>query len=171
MTLHGHALRMLAACAFAVATRLAPASADVITEWNEVATTTLHPASSIVELRALASAHGAAFDAVNGFEGRYTPYLVDVKPPSGASAEAAAAAAIHGVLAALLPTQKEVLETTHTKLLGKIPDGPAKDAGITFGREVADAHIAARMKDKMDGKAEHIPGTEAGHWRPTPHSI
>jgi hypothetical protein len=106
MTLHGHALRMLAACAFAVATRLAPASADVITEWNEVATTTLHPASSIVELRALASAHGAAFDAVNGFEGRYTPYLVDVKLPSGASAEAAAAAAIHGVLAALLPTRK-----------------------------------------------------------------
>ena len=168
MILHRHALHMLAACALAVAPPLAPASADVITEWNEVATTALHPASSIVELRALASAHGAAFDAVNGFEGRYTPYLVDSKPPSGASAEAAAAASIHTVLLALLPTQKAALDATLTKLLAKLPDGPAKDAGITFGREVADAHIAERMKDKMDGKAEHIPGTEAGLWRPTP---
>ena len=164
--LHRHALRMLAACALAAAA-LAPASANVISEWNEAATNVPTQGGSIAQLRALATAHAAAFDAVNAFEKRYAFYLSDVQAPAGASPEAAAVTSMHGVLAGLVPDQKVRFDTTLSTLLAKIPDGPGKEAGISFGREVAEAHLAERKKDKMDGKAEHIPGTKAGEWRPT----
>lgn len=164
--LHRHALRMLAACALAAAA-LAPASANVISEWNEAATNVPTQGGSIAQLRALATAHAAAFDAVNAFEKRYAFYLSDVQAPAGASPEAAAVTSMHGVLAGLVPDQKARFDTTLSTLLAKIPDGPGKEAGISFGREVAEAHLAERKKDKMDGKAEHIPGTKAGEWRPT----
>ena len=126
------------------------------------------PDGSIVQLRALATAHAAAFDAVNAFEKRYAFYLSEFQAPAGALPEAAAATAMHGVLAALVPAEKARLDATLARLLAKIPDGAGKEAGLGFGREVAEAHLAERRKDRMDGKAEHIPGTQAGEWRPTP---
>jgi len=114
-----------------------------------------------VQLRALATAHAAAFDAVNAFEKRYAFYLSEFEAPAGASPEAAAATAMHGVLAALVPAEKARLDATLARLLAKIPDGAGKEAGLGFGREVAEAHLAERRKDRMDGKAEHIPGTPA----------
>jgi hypothetical protein len=168
MSFHRHALRLLVAGALAVAALLAPASADVLSEWNEAAAGLPAPDGSIVQLRALATAHAAAFDAVNAFEKRYAFYLSEFEAPAGASPEAAAATAVHGVLAALVPAEKARLDATLARLLAKIPDGAGKEAGLGFGREVAEAHLAERRKDRMDGKAEHIPGTQAGEWRPTP---
>ena len=166
MMLHRHALGTLAACALAAAAP-APASANVISEWNEAATNVPTQGGSIAQLRALATAHVAAFDAVNAFEKRYAFYLSEFQAPAGASPEAAAVTSMHRVLAALVPDQKARFDTSLSKLLGKVPDGPGKEAGITFGREVAEAHLAERKKDRMDGKAEHIPGTKTGEWRPT----
>ena len=157
---------MLVASALAVAAPLAPAAADVVSEWNEAAAGLPAPDGSIVQLRALATAHAAAFDAVNAFEKRYAFYLSEFQAPAGALPEAAAATAMHGVLAALVPAEKA--HATLARLLAKIPDGAGKEAGLGFGREVAEAHLAERRKDRMDGKAEHIPGTQAGEWRPTP---
>jgi len=59
MSFHRCALPLLAACALAVAAPLAPASADVISEWNEAAANVPAPDGSIVQLRALATAHAA----------------------------------------------------------------------------------------------------------------
>src|SRR5215203_1479896 len=106
MSFHRCALPLLVAGALAVAAPLAPASADVVSEWNEAAASVPAPDGSIVQLRALATAHAAAFDAVNAFEKRYAFYLSEFQAPAGALPEAAAATAIHGVLAGLVPDNR-----------------------------------------------------------------
>ena len=115
----------------------APASANVISEWNEAATNVPTQGGWIAQLRALATAHVAAFDAVNAFEKRYAFYLSEFQAPAGASPEAAAVTSMHRALAALVPDQKARFDTSLSKLLGKVPDGPGKEAGITFGRELS----------------------------------
>src|SRR5262245_41702327 len=88
---------------------IAPASADVITDWLEkavgfvVARQMLPPQAE----RVIASVHVAMFDAVNSVERRYLPYRVQLPASKEASKEAAAAAAAATVLSALLPNAGE----------------------------------------------------------------
>jgi hypothetical protein len=107
------------------------AHADVVTDWN---LTAIRAAGTIgistgVQSRLMAMTHAAIFDAVNSIERRYTPYAVEVSPPAGASAEAAAITAAHGVLTQLVPDERKMLDTALTTTLAKVADGPAKDAG------------------------------------------
>ena len=76
------------------------AHADAVTDWNETA---IRAAASVGistgwQSRIVAITHAAMFDAVNSIERKYTPYAVEVSPPAGASAEAAAITAAHAVL-------------------------------------------------------------------------
>src|SRR5262245_25220271 len=115
------------------------AKADIVTDWNATGTTATGSFSSILQARALATAHGAMFDAMNAIERRYAAYLRDLADaPAGASAEAAGAAAMHGVLVALVPAQKSALDAALTASLAKIPDGASKDDGRAFGTKVAE---------------------------------
>src|SRR4249920_916 len=84
------------------------APADVVTQWNEkaIASATAGGQNPLVVSRTVAIVHTAMFDAVNSIENRYTPYAVRVSAQPGSSAEAAAVAAAHAVLVALLPNQE-----------------------------------------------------------------
>ena len=144
------------------------ALADVVTEWNQVATDATYALGSAGQARVLATAHGAMFDAANAIEPRYKPYLKQFNAPKGASMDAAAAAAMHGVLVSMQPAQKAAYDNALNASLAKVSDAAARDAGVTFGREVAEAYVAERSKDGMSGKAEHTPGSGPGRWRPTP---
>ena len=115
------------------------AHADAVTDWNETA---IRAAASIGistgwQSRIVAITHAAMFDAVNSIERKYTQYAVEVSPPAGASAEAAAITAAHAVLTHLVPDQKKMLDAALTTTLAKVADGAAKDAGTAVGREVA----------------------------------
>ena len=68
----------------------------------------------------------AIFDAVNSVDHRYRPYAIDLTAPTGASAEAAAAAAAHRVLVSLIPTQLANLDAAYVTSLAAIPDGASK---------------------------------------------
>jgi hypothetical protein len=83
-------IAMILLCTIAIAAQPAPARADVVTDWNAIVFQTAGPSIQ----RTLAMMHIAIFDAVNSIERRYAPYhsLIDIAP--GASAEAAAAAAL-----------------------------------------------------------------------------
>src|SRR6476620_11358656 len=72
-----------------------PASADVITDWNEkaVALISKHRMLPPQAERVIACVHVAMFDAVNSIAPRYRPYRAAAAPPKGASKEAAAAVA------------------------------------------------------------------------------
>ena len=84
------------------------AHADVVTDWNQTAIRATEIAGSPPPLqsRVMAMVHAAIFDAVNGIEHKYSPNAVDVSAASGASADAAAAAAAHGVLERLYPPHR-----------------------------------------------------------------
>ena len=116
------------------------AYADAVTDWNQTA---LSAAASVGGIgtggqsRIVAIAHAAMFDAVNSIERKYTQYAIEIAPPAGASAEAAAIAAAHAVLTQLVPDEKTKLDAALTTTLAKVADGAAKDAGAAVGRDVA----------------------------------
>ena len=146
-------------------------AADTVLEWNEVAVEATRVArlSPNAQTRALAMVHGAVFDAVNGIEGGYAPYLVQRHAPRWASEEAAAATAAHGVLVSLMPaTQKATLDAALASSLAAVPDGPAEDAGVAFGKLVADRMLAERADDGSTDVVVYVPGTGPDDWQPTP---
>ena len=163
--------RLLLAAAFALITLVATtARADVVAEWNVIAlqVTESNPPGGAFSPRALAITHAAIHDAVNAVERRYEPYAIDVRAPSGASVDAAAASAAHTVLTALYPTQQALLDNALKSSLAKIPDGTSKNDGVTIGRDVAQRLVDLR---KNDGSADNIaftPKGTLGAWQPTP---
>ena len=104
--------------------------------------------------------HIAIHDALNAINRKYQPYAYDKKAESGASPDAAVAAAAHGVLVPLidqLPAElvkRECIdagvasaEASYTDALAAIPDTPAKKQGIALGQESAAAILAKRAND------------------------
>jgi len=145
-------------------------AADTVLEWNVVAVeaTRVTRLSPNAQTRALAMVHGAVFDAVNGIEGGYAPYLVNRRAPSWASEEAAAAVAAHDVLVSLLPAQQATLDGTLASSLAAVPDGRAEDAGVAFGKLVANRMLAERADDGSTDVVTYVPGTGPDDWQPTP---
>lgn len=145
------------------------AHADVVTDWNQTAIATLNAAGVRFppQTRALAMMHAAMFDAVNATNHRYTAYAVDIYAPH-ASPEAAAAAAAHGVLLSLIPSQQVNLDAAYAASLAQVPDSAAKDGGIALGVTVANGILALRSADGSNAIVPYTPGTGPGVWRPTP---
>jgi hypothetical protein len=116
----------------ATATTGATAATDdpaVISEWNEIAVTTLlgDTTKQLVEdFLYLGFVQAAVYDAVVGVEGRYEPYRFHAHAPRGTSAQAAAAAAAHKVLVTYVPSAQASLDAAYAASLAKLPDGKAK---------------------------------------------
>jgi hypothetical protein len=150
------------------AARAAAAGADVASQWNVVALEAGRALSPLMHTRALAMAHAAMFDAANGVQRRFRPYLVDERAAPGASAEAAVASAAHAVLAALYPDRQAALGAALTASLASIGAGPGRDAGVAFGRRIGGQVVARRQRDGALATTSHEAGTTPGAWRPTP---
>ncbi|MGW4466212.1 vanadium-dependent haloperoxidase [Micromonospora sp. NPDC004704] len=121
------------------------------------------------QVRSFAMVSGAVYDAVNAIAGTpYQPYLAAPRSSGTESADAAVAAAAHGVLAALFPDQQERLRAQYDDALAVIPDGRSKQGGITIGARAAAAMVAARQDDGAFGNQQWRNGTTPGQWRPTP---
>ena len=160
----------LLAAAFALVLVCPSAQGDVISDWNLAATNATANIGSPAQARALAIAHGAAFDAVNSIQPRFMPYIKEFSALAGTSADAAAAAAMYAVLSAIVPAQKAAFDVAYQSIVNKIPDGEARERGISFGNEVARAYLEARSKDGMSATAEFKPPPGVGQWRATPPS-
>ncbi len=111
------------------------ARADVVADWNQTAirATEIAGAPVPVQTRVMSIVHAAIFDAVNAVERKYMAYAIDVNAEPGTSAEAAAAAAAHGILERFYPPQKALTDAALASSLTRIPDGPAKANGIRAG--------------------------------------
>src|SRR6266536_41407 len=83
------------------------ANADVVTDWNTIAVSTVS-ADRVVnrQSRDMAMVHAAMFDAMNAIRPHYTPAMVAIKARGYASRDAAGAQAAHDVLVALFPAQQ-----------------------------------------------------------------
>lgn len=154
----------------------APARADTITQWNELAMGALaadaQGSSAVIQL---AMVHGAMYDAVNAIDRRHQPYLVQAGARRWYSQDAAAATAAFRVLTGSNPplvtaAHQADLVAAATSLyvtsLAAIPPGPAKDGGIATGSAAAAAMFAARQNDGRFGAFRFSAGTLPGQWRP-----
>jgi PAP2 superfamily len=124
--------------------------------------------------RAVAIAHIAMFDSVNGVLGGYKSYT-SITPAKNASIAAAIAQAGCETLSALFPSQKATFDQALAADLAQISDGTAKTDGIDLGHRAAAAILALRASD---GSAhaepklglQFFPSNDAGKWRQDPIS-
>jgi hypothetical protein len=154
-----------------IALGVGAARADTVIDWNVISlkTTAAAPFNPPLETRNLAIVHAAMFDAVNSIVGEFCPYALDLSA-SGASPDAAAAAAAHFVLVRLYPAQQAMLDAAYAASLSGILDGSAKADGIAFGESVAAQILTIRASDGAQAAivAPYTPGSEPGDWVPTP---
>jgi hypothetical protein len=159
----------------------APARADVVTDWNELAfrLSLIGGASPLNAGRVAAMVQSAVFDALNGIERRYTP--VHVAPPDsclGASRRAAAVQAAYEILSqvygasATAANQQPTLDARYAASSADIRSrerGASVDKGIACGHEVATAIWAWRSTDGFSTPLPPFTGVDApGQWRSTP---
>jgi hypothetical protein len=146
------------------------ATADVITDWNEKAVNAGNTArvGNFPTARAIAMIHLAMFEAVNSIEPRYTPYRARLSADPGASRDAAAASAAHGVLVRLYPQQAAELDKALQASLSAVLDGAPKTEGIQLGQQAAGAILAERSNDGVvDAPNTYRPFTATGKYVPT----
>ncbi len=147
-------------------------AANVVTEWNGIASATIvanggkSPAASAVWFSYTSL---AVYDAVNAITGQYQPFYYRTAGTPAASVDAAAAAAAHRVLVNFFPSQVTVLDTQlSSSLAGITADPDAMNAGIAVGEAAAMAVINARAGDGLEANVPYVPGSGPGAWIPTP---
>jgi hypothetical protein len=149
-----------------------PASENVVLQWNRVIEQTIrsgvHPSATIFPVRPYAMVHAAMFDAVNSIDKSYTPYLIEVDAYPGASIDAAAATAAHGVLVGLYPTRQAVFDAELARSLAGIPENQAR-LGMIVGRIVAARMLDFRSNDGWNvTPPPYVLPPTPGNWQPTP---
>jgi len=147
------------------------ARADVVLDWNAIAVSTAiaNGQNPFAQARYAAITQIAVFESVNAINGDYKPYLGTITAPPGASAEAAAIQAAYHVLSTYFPSSASTLDAERAASLASIPDGQAKDDGITTGDAAAAAMIALRANDGSSPPQFYTPGPPVpGAWQATP---
>src|SRR5438046_1373519 len=138
----------------------APARADVIWNWTEIAIASGAKAKHLafVQSRTMAMMHVAMFEAINATDGPYRSYLQRIPSAPGVAAAAigatsgeerhaaTAAVAAHEVLVAVFPEQKAVLDAALEKSLADV-DAGAREAAISQGRATGAAVVSLRAGD------------------------
>jgi PAP2 superfamily len=182
---------MAAACAFGVLAAcggnedgdvapvtITPGNADVVAQWNTIATTTVNLPAAITgtpeEQRPtyavdLATVQVAVYDAVIAIAGTHRPYAITPTAPiDGASQEAAAATAAYRVLLGLFPSRAASYQPNYDAYLATLPAGTARDRGIAVGAEVATGILALRANDgRSVVLVAYVPGSAPGQFRGT----
>jgi hypothetical protein len=160
----------------------APEDPGVISDWNQIAVTTLTadtvatppalPRKTAIEgYLYLAFVHAAMYNAVVGIEGGFEPYHFSARAPRHASSQAAAVAAAHRVLVAYSPEQQATLDAAYAASLADIPDGRSKSRGIAYGELAAHTLIAQREGDGRNAPIQYTEPAAPGVWRPTPPAL
>lgn len=140
----------------------------VVLEWNAIAVQTIGAQPPLPAARSMATVQVALFEAVNAITGDYEPYLSGVNAPAGASTEAAAITAAHGVLKAFFPAASESLDQKRHDSLAAIPDGQAKIDGSAVGEAAAAAMVSNRTGDGSTPPQFHTPAnSDPYEWQVT----
>src|ERR1051326_2148776 len=152
------------------------AGADVVTDWNTIAVSTvLADRIPNRQSRDMAMVHAAVFDAMNAIRPYYTPAMVSITAKGYASREAAGAQAAHDVLLALFPSQQATLDAKLTGAWAGTADHDAagrqpKYWGILAGQVAAAAGLEARQNDHAFDTVAFPPSARAGGNQVPPRS-
>jgi hypothetical protein len=156
----------------------AVARGDSVTQWNINASAAIFAAGPTAHGSTLSFAmvQGAVYDAVNGIEGGYQPYLARPRANPWDSKDAAVATAAYRVLVAVVPPSQTValenLARQYSDALAAVPavtdfQIAAKAGGIAVGEAAAATMLARRMDDGRNPTTPFpfVFGTTAGVWR------
>jgi hypothetical protein len=152
----------------------APSAADPLLRWNTVALDAIRLARNPPPIASLhlATYHAALFDTLNSHDPRYAPWLVATRAPADSDPQAALASAAHTVLRALWgdAANPQLFEEAYAAALARVPAGPARDAGVAWGRQVAEQVLAARAAAIPPPPATPVvwASDAPGRWRETP---
>jgi len=142
--------------------------ADMVTDANaRAADITSRLPSTPVAVRTMAIVQVSVFEAVSAVNGRYPSPRAKLAPAPNASPEAAVAAATRTALAKLMPAQQAAIEQEYQALLGRVPDGPSKLAGIALGEQAAAAIVASCADDGAVAPDVYRPHAAPGIYVPT----
>ena len=141
---------------------VAPASANVVTEWNAIALSCI-PRGGPANAFDVSLVQAAVHDALQAIEKRYEPYFSSPAAVGTESKAAAAAAAAYWVL-----TDNRVCPDTAQATLDAafLPYKNVNDPGLVVGKAAADALLATEYR--ADNGAVWNGKVEIGQWRPTP---
>lgn len=155
---------------------------DVVIQWNSILLNAIQASGKgsdpgtppPLAARNQAIVHAAIYDAVNAIDrasgGGHNSYLANISTSeaAGGSKEAAAVEAAYQTLVKLFPGQKAEFDTQRNRSLAAIPDGEAKNKGITIGDKVAAQILEARKNDgSATAQGPYTPGNGIGDWKPT----
>lgn len=164
----------------------AAADPSVVPAWNAIAMDTIAgPApngagkANVEAFYWLPIVHAAVYNAVNGITGEYELYEWNAGAPKGASPQAAAAAAAHGVLMEYFgtgdyPNSDTIAANVNAALatsLAQIPEGVPKEQGIRYGERAARRLIELREDDGRFAPIVFDVPLAPGVWRPTPPAM
>ena len=143
--------------------------ADVITDWTQTAIDVMKAVNVAGNpwTRSMAIMHVSMSDSVNAVENRYARFTPGTPADPNASAEAAAAAAAREILMRQYPGQKARIDTAFAAMLERVPDSPARAAGIALGEKVAASVFTDRQNDDTNVPDTYRPLTRPGVWVPT----
>ncbi len=153
--------------------------ADLVTDWNTQLLTVIkgvtgepstNPPKASYNLAVMQT---AIYDAVNGINRSYQPYLVNALAPAGASAEAAVNQAAYQVLnqlypAASFPSINASFTSFYNAKMATIPAGAGKTDGQIWGAGVASQIFASRVGDGSTTPGVYSVPAAPGVWIPTP---
>ena len=151
------------------ASALSDARADAVTEWNEKAGEIVVKAGlgPLPAERALAMVQASVYEAVNAITQRYPVSDLKLETASGASVEAAVAAANRVMLTKLVPSQQAIIDHAYQTAMTAIADGPAKSNGIAVAEKAVAGTLARRANDGAAAGESYRPHTRAGTYVPT----
>ncbi|MFJ2033147.1 vanadium-dependent haloperoxidase [Streptosporangium sp. NPDC087985] len=135
---------------------------DVALEWYDItaAAVTAHLTGQVTDNRTWAISWLSAARALKS------------GPSSDAFQDAALASAVRTSLVSLIPARTAELNAALAATLARIPDGPAKDLGVTTGVRRAEELLAERAGDGLDpgsvSPPYQVPYPAPGIWQPTP---
>jgi hypothetical protein len=159
-----------------------PAFANEVVQWNETTMKAIvaNGQNNIVSTRTIAMVQVAVHDALNAIDRRYDAYYFEGPGDSGASPDAAVAAAAHTVLVGVIggygtPAQKgatfALVDQAYAASMARVTDGPARNKGVAVGRAAGAAILALRKDDGAFRDAPYTPGMGPGKWQPHPNPV
>lgn len=141
---------------------IAPARADVVSDWAEATPKVLQksPRGQVPSATLLADL--AMFNALNAITPRYQAYGPAPAPAPDASPDAAVASAARTVLGSVPGADQALLDKTYEASLKAATDATARAKGVALGRRAALALLALRADDSHarvePPKVEPAPG-------------
>ncbi len=152
------------------------AHADIVTDWNALALTSMTGQGDPMVAHDLAILQASMYNADQSIEGTYNTYGNGAYPapaygsaPSGADPQAAMIAAANTVMQYLYSGSSSSYTSLYNNQLSGIADSQAKTDGIAWGVTIANNLLSARSTDGSADAATtpYSPVGTIGYWQQT----